>query len=861
MVAPLRVRATKRPRRAAVYFSGAVLAAVLSLCCAACGGTASQSLALSVSSGPVGTLVHVSGKAGPGCVVGKNWPGFDFEHYGELTKGPVTAMIAPPAADGTWSTTFAVPSFLGGSAARGPGAPTTPGRYELVAPWCKGHGLAKATFQVTSSAPASAVGQGYVGIAATVDGGGYWLVQADGAVSAFGDASWFGSVTGRLAEPIVGMARTYDGQGYWLVDADGHVYCLGDARRYGSLPSSAQRAPVTGIAAAPNGKGYWLVDSAGHVYGFGDARVEGMPSTYLAPYDAIAARPAGGYLVTAASSAAVYAFPGGQLAGGALPLRSRPYLPGRRSPRAATARGRQRWTGRSSPRVTRPPTARCPPTTRWCRRPSRGSQPAPTARATGSWARTATCTTSATPASWGPGCTEPAAGSGQHSPAAQPSSTAPRSRRLAGRSGELGHFVTGQSGSVGSLWRFSSQSDHASPRPSHKLPTPVHHCQNATSRPAPSTAGNGNDRPLRPAGPSAQHAQGRSVHGADRGRASICKPPSTRPCSGLAAPVPLFVLDRAGTIIYRNPAQLDTVKRVTERRGEAVVAALREAAGDMVRTSPSFPVTKMVSAERGGVHAYAEMTIDRVGDAFGVTWADVTDREDNRRFLTRIAADLKEAAVRLAGVSEKLGGDASSLSERAGSVAAAATEMTASMGEIGRSATAAAANTSAAVAAAQAVSGRVAELDDLSAKIGSVSKLITSIAAQTNLLALNATIEAARAGEAGRGFAVVAGEVKELANQTSQATRSISGMITRIQEASSAVAGAISEIVSLIGGIEAQQTTIAAAVEEQTVVSGEMSRSINGVSASTQSVTNAVEQLRATASDVAAKASEVAART
>ena len=46
---------------------------------------------------------------------------------------------------------------------------------------------------------------------------------------------------------------------------------------------------------------------------------------------------------------------------------------------------------------------------------------------------------------------------------------------------------------------------------------------------------------------------------------------------------------------------------------------------------------------------------------------------------------------------------------------------------------------------------------------------ISSIAGQTNLLSLNASIEAARAGEAGRGFAVVAEQVKNLAEQSTEA--------------------------------------------------------------------------------------------
>jgi 3D (Asp-Asp-Asp) domain-containing protein len=101
-----------------------------------------------------------------------------------------------------------------------------------------------------------------VGIAATPDGNGYWLVGADGGVFSFGDANFYGSAANtHLKAPIVGIAATPDGNGYWLVGADGGVFSFGDANFYGSAANTHLKAPIVGIAATPDGNGYWLGDA------------------------------------------------------------------------------------------------------------------------------------------------------------------------------------------------------------------------------------------------------------------------------------------------------------------------------------------------------------------------------------------------------------------------------------------------------------------------------------------------------------------------------------------------------------------------------------------------------------------------
>ena len=69
------------------------------------------------------------------------------------------------------------------------------------------------------------------------------------------------------------------------------------------------------------------------------------------------------------------------------------------------------------------------------------------------------------------------------------------------------------------------------------------------------------------------------------------------------------------------------------------------------------------------------------------------------------------------------------------------------------------------------------DINKSSKEIEDIIILIDKISSQTNLLALNASIEAARAGEHGKGFAVVAGEVRNLAQQSTDAASKITTLI------------------------------------------------------------------------------------
>jgi methyl-accepting chemotaxis protein len=83
----------------------------------------------------------------------------------------------------------------------------------------------------------------------------------------------------------------------------------------------------------------------------------------------------------------------------------------------------------------------------------------------------------------------------------------------------------------------------------------------------------------------------------------------------------------------------------------------------------------------------------------------------------------------------------------------------------------------------EGIAENILVLSERMQQIGQIIATVNDIASQSNMLALNAAVEAARAGEQGKGFAVVAAEVRNLAEQSKQATEQVKAILEDIQRA------------------------------------------------------------------------------
>ncbi len=144
----------------------------------------------------------------------------------------------------------------------------------------------------------------------------------------------------------------------------------------------------------------------------------------------------------------------------------------------------------------------------------------------------------------------------------------------------------------------------------------------------------------------------------------------------------------------------------------------------------------------------------------------------------------------------------------------------------------------------EAIQGTIQGLTDHTNQIGDIIATVNEIAEQSKLLALNASIEAARAGEYGRSFSVVANEMRDLAEQSKQATRQVRQLLSDIRDATSSAVVATEE--GLANVHEGQR--LAGVVGE---IMGSVEQVIQQAAEASRLIANASRQQRAGVSQVA----------
>ncbi len=285
-------------------------------------------------------------------------------------------------------------------------------------------------------------------------------------------------------------------------------------------------------------------------------------------------------------------------------------------------------------------------------------------------------------------------------------------------------------------------------------------------------------------------------------------------------------------------------------------------AGALERLAVSLRAAEALKAEQEAVKRRAEE--ERRASLLGMAGRLETQVGVVVEGIASAATELSNAASSMVQIAESttrraamVGSASATANDEVSAVAAATEQLSASVAEITRQVSESARMASHAVEQSNETAATVGNLTEAAAKIGEVSRLIGDIAAQTNLLALNATIEAARAGEAGKGFAVVASEVKALANQTAQATESITGQIGTMQAATSDAARDLGAIRQSIGRISDVTTAIAAAVEQQGAATRNIAESIQRASGGTNEIAGAIGEVTAAAGETSGAATQV----
>lgn len=273
------------------------------------------------------------------------------------------------------------------------------------------------------------------------------------------------------------------------------------------------------------------------------------------------------------------------------------------------------------------------------------------------------------------------------------------------------------------------------------------------------------------------------------------------------------------------------------------------------------------SDELGRIGYHLDEMVKGLGGMFSTVKEGNTKLSGVATELSFASASMDEKAVVVSGTSKKVlmlaekmkssmyavTKEVDETSNNIGVVAAAAEEMNATIHEVSGQTDKAASVTGEAVARTETAYEKMSALGEAAESIGKVTEVINDISDQTNLLALNATIEAARAGDAGKGFAVVAGEIKNLAGQTSEATKEIQSKVESIRKAAEDTVGVIKEIGEIISSANEVVRHIAFSVEQQAIATREIAGNIGLISSRAGDITGKAHDGSRSSEEIAAE--------
>lgn len=253
------------------------------------------------------------------------------------------------------------------------------------------------------------------------------------------------------------------------------------------------------------------------------------------------------------------------------------------------------------------------------------------------------------------------------------------------------------------------------------------------------------------------------------------------------------------------------------------------------------------------------------GDEFASLFATIADMEQRlNEVVSRVrqaskqvlsaAAALDQSSADLRTVTDQQAGAIESSAEHARSMTGAIESSARNADNVSRLAGKASEIASQGGQAVTEVVQEMQRIDEASRRISEIVSVIDGIAFQTNILALNAAVEAARAGEQGRGFAVVAGEVRSLAQRSTQAAREVKQLIEtstqRVQTGSAAAHNAgqtMQRVVESVDELSRLMGSIAQATVQQRASAQELDRAVGSLHESARSSATVVQHSQETA--------------